>query len=113
MIHITKLLGNQNESDQELLEKGVYTPPLDHNGEMLYLNYITLEPDKEATFSFEENENEVALYFMSGIGEIVVGLGKEAIEKGDRVIIEAESVYKIRNTGLVEMSFSQIGYSLI
>ena len=51
-------------------------------------------------------------YFTEGKGEIEVDEEKETIVTGDRIIVPAGQVHKIRNTGKVELKFIGLGVAL-
>ena len=51
-------------------------------------------------------------YFTEGSGEIEVNGEKEKIVSGDRIIVPAGKVHKIRNIGKVELKFIGLGVAL-
>ena len=69
-------------------------------------------PPKTTHVAHLHSTMDEIFYFTEGRGEIEVDGEKEKIVSGDRVIVPADQVHQIRNTGKVELKFIGLGVAL-
>jgi len=55
---------------------------------------------------------EEIFYFTNGNGQVILNSKTIEVEPGDRVIIPAKSVHRVKNTGNIELEYIGLGIAL-